>query len=172
MNPKTDALSNELDCGEDQAVFPLFFAIFQRSGKITGDAFETRFDTCPRKQPKDTACMSKGNLISRPGKSPTLISPYFRMRLAAGLKKVRGRFSFFGKVADDPKGEKALEPWLEQKDDLLAGRTPCRRKGLRSASFWTASSLAKDTSLTPTKSAPSTLRNSTPRAAASGTLLG
>ena len=33
-------------------------------------------------------------------------------------------FSYFGKMADDPQGEKALNLWLEQKDDLLAGRTP------------------------------------------------
>jgi len=28
------------------------------------------------------------------------------------------------KVADDPKGEAALQKWLDQKDDLLAGRQP------------------------------------------------
>jgi integrase len=39
-------------------------------------------------------------------------------------KKVRGRLVYFGKVADDPKGKAALEKWLEQKDALLAGRTP------------------------------------------------
>jgi len=39
-------------------------------------------------------------------------------------KKIKGRFVYFGKVADDPKGEKALEKWLDQKDDLLAGRKP------------------------------------------------
>lgn len=43
-------------------------------------------------------------------------------------KKVRGKLRYFGKVADDPKGAKALELWLEQKDDLLAGREP-RVKG-------------------------------------------
>jgi integrase len=37
---------------------------------------------------------------------------------------VRGKFSYFGKWADDPKGEAALNLWLDQKDDLLAGRTP------------------------------------------------
>jgi integrase len=39
-------------------------------------------------------------------------------------KKVRGRLHYFGKVEDDPKGEAALNLWLDQKDDLLAGRTP------------------------------------------------
>jgi len=39
-------------------------------------------------------------------------------------KKVRGRAHYFGKVADDPKGEAALELWNRDKEDLLAGRTP------------------------------------------------
>ena len=39
-------------------------------------------------------------------------------------KKIRGRARYFGKVADDPEGQRALEQWLDQKDDLLAGRTP------------------------------------------------
>ncbi|MGD0655105.1 MAG: tyrosine-type recombinase/integrase [Thermoguttaceae bacterium] len=39
-------------------------------------------------------------------------------------KKVKGRFVYFGKVDDDPQGQRAIELWLEQKDDLLAGRTP------------------------------------------------
>lgn len=44
-------------------------------------------------------------------------------------KKVKGRVHYFGKVADDPKGQAALEQWLEQKDDLLAGREPRARSG-------------------------------------------
>ena len=43
-------------------------------------------------------------------------------------KKIRGKAHYFGKVADDPDGEKALERFLDEKDDLLAGRTP-RRHG-------------------------------------------
>lgn len=39
-------------------------------------------------------------------------------------KKVRRRAHYFGKVADDPNGQAALERWLEVKDDLLAGREP------------------------------------------------
>ena len=39
-------------------------------------------------------------------------------------KKVRGRVHYFGKIADDPKGVAALEKWLEDKDDLFAGREP------------------------------------------------
>jgi integrase len=40
------------------------------------------------------------------------------------VKKVRGKLHYFTKKADDPKGESALTKWLDQKDDLLAGRTP------------------------------------------------
>ncbi len=39
-------------------------------------------------------------------------------------KKVRGKFFYFGKVADDPQGEKAIAVWIFQKDDILAGRKP------------------------------------------------
>lgn len=39
-------------------------------------------------------------------------------------KKVRGRFHYFGRIADDPEGEGALHEWLRVKDDLLAGREP------------------------------------------------
>jgi integrase len=39
-------------------------------------------------------------------------------------KKIGGKRVYFGKVADDPDGEAALLLWLEQKDDLLAGRKP------------------------------------------------
>jgi hypothetical protein len=35
-----------------------------------------------------------------------------------------GKSHYFGKCADDPKGRDAINLWLDQKDDLLAGRTP------------------------------------------------
>jgi hypothetical protein len=38
--------------------------------------------------------------------------------------KVRGKLAYFGKVDSDPKGEAALNLWLDQKDELLAGRIP------------------------------------------------
>ena len=54
------------------------------------------------------------------------LSPHATGRRA---KKVRGRFHYFGKIADVPKGEAALNFWLDQKDDLLAGRLPRTAKG-------------------------------------------
>lgn len=39
-------------------------------------------------------------------------------------KKVRCKLVYFGKVETDPKGVKAQEIWLRDKDDLIAGRTP------------------------------------------------
>jgi integrase len=43
-------------------------------------------------------------------------------------KKVRGKAHYFGRIDRDPDGTAALAKWLEQKDDLLAGRAP-RPKG-------------------------------------------
>jgi integrase len=50
--------------------------------------------------------------------------PLFPHATGRWAKKVRGRLHYFGKVADDPHGQKALNLWLDQKDDLLAGRKP------------------------------------------------
>ena len=64
---------------------------------------------------------------SRPSRKPPKPQPDFPLFAhAAGYwsKKVRGRTVYFGSWKDDPKGQRALEQWAEQKDDLLAGRTP------------------------------------------------
>lgn len=57
--------------------------------------------------------------------------PLFPHQNGRWAKKVRGKFIYFGKWADDPKGERAAGLWADQKDDLLAGRTPRgKRDGL------------------------------------------
>lgn len=50
--------------------------------------------------------------------------PLFPHANGRWAKKVRQRLVYFGKWSDDPKGERALDLWLDQKDALLAGRTP------------------------------------------------
>lgn len=57
--------------------------------------------------------------------------PLFPHATGYWAKKVRGELKYFGSWRDDPKGQRALEQWAEQKDDLLAGRTPrAMRDGL------------------------------------------
>lgn len=57
--------------------------------------------------------------------------PLFPHAAGYWAKKIRGKLKYFGKIADDPKGEIALAKWLDEKDELLAGRTPrVNRDGL------------------------------------------
>ena len=67
--------------------------------------------------------MANSTLSARPNK-PREDFPLFPHLNGRWAKKVRGKFRYFGKWADDPKGEAAQQLWLDQKDDLLAGRTP------------------------------------------------
>ena len=60
----------------------------------------------------------------RKAKKPHSDFPLFPRASDRWAKKVRGRFAYFGKASDDPKGEAALALWLEQKDELLGGRVP------------------------------------------------
>jgi len=60
---------------------------------------------------------------SKPSK-PRPDFPLFPHTTDRWAKKIRGRLHYFGKVSTNPQGEKALNLWLDQKDDLLAGRTP------------------------------------------------
>ena len=50
--------------------------------------------------------------------------PLFPHANGRWAKKVRQRFCYFGRWDGDPKGTEALKLWLDQKDELLAGRTP------------------------------------------------
>lgn len=76
---------------------------------------------------KSTSAAARG----KPSK-PRPDFPLFPHRNGWWAKKVRGQLHYFGKVTDDPKGERALNQWLDEKDDLLAGRTP---RGHRNASL-------------------------------------
>ncbi len=67
--------------------------------------------------------MANSTLANRPAK-PRPDFPLFPHRNGRWAKKVRGKFCYFGKWIDDPKGEAAVNMWLDQKDDLLAGRLP------------------------------------------------
>jgi hypothetical protein len=65
---------------------------------------------------------------------PKFGEPGFPLRKHKGTdrwcKKVRGRYSYFGNLADDPDGAAAYGRWMEEKDDLLAGRTPTNRRAV------------------------------------------
>jgi integrase len=68
--------------------------------------------------------MSKSSIAAKPRK-PHPDFPLFPHATRRWAKKVRGKLHYFGPW-DDPDG--ALARWLEQKDDLLAGRV-ARRSG-------------------------------------------
>lgn len=71
--------------------------------------------------------------------------PLFPHATGRWAKKVRRKLHYFGRCADDPKGEAALQKWLDEKDDLLAGRTPNRnREGLTVHQLCNAFLAAKD----------------------------
>jgi len=57
-------------------------------------------------------------------KKPRPDFPLFPHATGRWAKKVRGKLRYFGKVSTDTQGAAALELWLQQRDDLLAGRTP------------------------------------------------
>lgn len=50
--------------------------------------------------------------------------PLFPHPAGYWAKKVRGKLFYFGKVADDPKGQAALDEWDRVKESRLAGREP------------------------------------------------
>ena len=67
--------------------------------------------------------MANYNVRAKPVK-PRHDFPLFPHAAGYWAKKIRGKFHYFGKVSNDPRGEAALRLWLEQRDDLLAGRVP------------------------------------------------
>ena len=70
--------------------------------------------------------MSKSNpsaAVRKPAK-PRPDFQLFPHATGRWAKKIHQKLHYFGPTTGDPKGQAALERWLEQKDDLLAGRTP------------------------------------------------
>jgi integrase len=65
----------------------------------------------------------KSTAAVRPAK-PRPDFPLFPHANGKWAKKVRGKFRYFGKWTDDPKGARAIQKWLDEKEDLLAGREP------------------------------------------------
>jgi integrase len=61
---------------------------------------------------------------------PLWIHKGSRTTPARWAKRVRGRVHYFGHVAADPDGKKALDQWLDERDDLLAGRIPRKKSAL------------------------------------------
>ncbi|MCX7429263.1 MAG: tyrosine-type recombinase/integrase [Planctomycetia bacterium] len=52
--------------------------------------------------------------------------PLFPHASGRWAKKIKGRFAYFGRWSDDPKGERALGQYLNEKDALHAGHRPQR----------------------------------------------
>ena len=66
--------------------------------------------------------VNKKSASTKPSK-PRSDFPLFPHASGRWAKKIRGRFVYFGKWTD-PKGKRALDLWLDQRDELLAGRKP------------------------------------------------
>ncbi len=69
--------------------------------------------------PKSTASPPNGKAAK-----PYPEFPLFPHATGRWAKKVRGKLVYFGKVADDPKGDDALGQWNKEREALLAGRNP------------------------------------------------
>ena len=68
--------------------------------------------------------MTNSTATKRPTK-PRDDFPLFPGACGGWGKKIRGKVHYFGKVADDPKGERAIEIWLDQKDATIrSSRAP------------------------------------------------
>src|SRR5687767_12911857 len=59
---------------------------------------------------------------ARKPQKPRADFPLFPHARGYWAKKVRGKMCYFGKCEDDTEGERALAQWVEQKDELLAGK--------------------------------------------------
>ncbi|MDM8006086.1 MAG: tyrosine-type recombinase/integrase [Phycisphaerae bacterium] len=81
-------------------------------------------DLLAGREPADTGHPTPDTRGRRRHKKPHSDFPLFPHQTNRWAKKVRGKLLYFGSVTADPDGQKALTLWLEQRDDLLAGRKP------------------------------------------------
>lgn len=81
---------------------------------------DSSLPTAARKAAKSRK--SQARQASRPLPRPDF--PLFHHASNRWAKKIRGKLEYFGKTKTDPNGEAALRKWLEEKDELLAGRKP------------------------------------------------
>jgi integrase len=96
-------------------------------GRISEQTFDTRFDT---RNPKP-----QRNIMPKPTRKSVSDKPHpdfplFRHATGRWRKNVNGKSTCFRKITGDHDGEVALEKWLEDKDDLLAGRPRVKSDGL------------------------------------------
>jgi integrase len=72
--------------------------------------------------------MAHSSTTPRSGKTkpekPSKNFPLFPHARGYWAKKVRGKLIYFGRIADDPKGEAALAKWLKEREARLAGCIP------------------------------------------------
>jgi hypothetical protein len=77
--------------------------------------------------------VAHSTLRKKPAKQekPRKDFPLFPHAAGYWAKKVRGRTLYFGKIATDPKGDAAVNLWLDEKDVLLVVPSPAylRRRG-------------------------------------------
>ncbi len=67
--------------------------------------------------------MSKSTARRKAAKVPKDF-PLWKHPSGRWCRKIKGKWHYFGKTANDPDGDAALAEWNRTKDDLLAGRTP------------------------------------------------
>lgn len=73
--------------------------------------------------------MKEYSTTAKQFRKPRADFPLFPHRRGHWAKKVRGEMRYFGRCVEDPEGKKALQKWLDEKEDLLAGRNPRSKTG-------------------------------------------